>query len=343
MVENQETQSSITSLFAHPREQKQVIGHMSQKERTQQYYRSNKFPHGLILLGPRGVGKATFAWEIAKYLLSRKESTSFNGNENVDHSKLIAAGTHPDLFFLEAVEKENASKTISVDLVRALQNFTSRTPVKSDCKIVIVDDIGNLSKHGNNALLKGIEEPSGETFFLLVAHDAASIIQTIRSRCQIMRFNHLKNDDMLLFSGYKELSVLEKAFVNGSPGRLINVQSDNGIRRVYDCVVKLLDELLTVGDFSLEQLSSLSKIAKESPWFTEIMTEILQECLRLAYGVAERIPLQDLSKKIKVYPIENWFKLWDNWRRLVPEAKSLSLDWFQLLLIVFHPLILKKV
>jgi DNA polymerase III subunit delta' len=150
--------------------------------------------HAWLLTGERGIGKATFAYLAAKFLLSALEARreTLAGDLNSPVSRQIAAGAHPALFVLgeKPGEAEPATQSIGVDDIRKLKQFLSLTST-AGWRAVIVDAANDLTTSSANALLKGIEEPPKRTAFFLISHGAGAVMPTIRSRCSKLRFGTL--------------------------------------------------------------------------------------------------------------------------------------------------------
>lgn len=165
---------------------------------------SGALHHAWLLSGPKGVGKASFARLAATRLLSEAAGPAFSaaGLETPeDHriAKLVEAGSHPDLRWLERLTNEktgNLARNISVDQVRALGELFDLTPALSPWRAVVIDSIDDLEKSAANALLKMLEEPPANTVFFLVTHAPGRLLPTIRSRCRRLDFQPLDDDAM---------------------------------------------------------------------------------------------------------------------------------------------------
>jgi DNA polymerase-3 subunit delta' len=149
-----------------------------------------------------------------------------------DHriAKLVEAGSHPDLRWLERLENEktgNLARNITVDQVRALGELFDLTPALSPWRAVVIDSIDDLEKSAANALLKMLEEPPANCLFLLVSHAPGRLLPTIRSRCRRLDFQSLDDEAMtsILDSSLPDLkdSARRKAIEGaaGSAGRAI--------------------------------------------------------------------------------------------------------------------------
>ncbi len=146
--------------------------------------RDQKLPHALLLAGPKGTGKLHFAKRFAALLLCLSPVNQVACGR-CKGCELLQADTHPDLSFLQPEDK---SKVIKIDQVRGVIDFLAKTAQQGGRKVAIVEPAETLNISAANALLKSLEEPSGETTLLLVSHAPSQIMATIRSRCQMLAF-----------------------------------------------------------------------------------------------------------------------------------------------------------
>ena len=159
---------------------------------------SNKLHHAYLLSGLKGLGKATFAYKCAKYILS----DSFKKNMNIDNSektsKLIESDSHPDFIVLKK-DIENEKSLIEIEQVRDCINFFNHTPILGVYKICIIDSLDEMNINSTNALLKILEEPPQNSLFFIVSHNKDSIMPTIKSRCLNLQFRKFSNDEIESF------------------------------------------------------------------------------------------------------------------------------------------------
>ena len=159
---------------------------------------SNKLHHAYLLSGVKGLGKATFAYRCAKYILS----DSFKKNMNIDNSekttKLIESDSHPDFIVLKK-DNENEKSLIEIDQVRNCINFFNHTPILGGYKICIIDSLDEMNINSKNALLKLLEEPPQKSLFFIISHNRISIMPTIKSRCLNLQFRKFSNDEIESF------------------------------------------------------------------------------------------------------------------------------------------------
>lgn len=161
-------------------------------------YHNSGLPHASLLLGNEGMGKRALAFRLAKFLLCQatdKKTAKRNTYCGVCHScQLMDAGSHPDYFICD---QEAKGKQIKVDTVRKLNEFFSKTPQISACQVVQIYPIEAMNVNASNALLKTLEEPSGESYLLLMAERLGSVLPTIRSRTQRISFHPPKTEEAL--------------------------------------------------------------------------------------------------------------------------------------------------
>ncbi|MBO3277100.1 DNA polymerase III subunit delta' [Pseudomonas schmalbachii] len=146
----------------------------------QQLTGRQRHAHAYLLHGPAGIGKRVLADNLVAYLLcQRPQGASACGQCKA--CQLLAASTHPDYFLLEPEEPE---KPIKIDQVRELVEFVVQTAQLGGRKVVLVEPAEAMNINAANALLKSLEEPSGDTVLLLISHQPSRLLPTIKSRCQ---------------------------------------------------------------------------------------------------------------------------------------------------------------
>lgn len=172
---------------------KQYIGHDGNIRIFSRALQSGKLHHGWILAGLKGLGKAGFARRAAQMLVDPQER----------YHDMIERGHHPDVITLERPPTEASKegteisadterkRSIGVDQIRALQTRLITRPGMSDRRAIIIDAADDMERSAANALLKSLEEPPIGTFFFLVSHSSDRLLPTIRSRCQMLRFEPL--------------------------------------------------------------------------------------------------------------------------------------------------------
>ncbi|MCP5155159.1 MAG: DNA polymerase III subunit delta' [Ectothiorhodospiraceae bacterium] len=146
---------------------------------------ADRLAHALLLRGPRGVGKGVFARRLARLLLCEARPRENEACGRCRACALTAAGTHPDWL---TVSPEPDRATIGIAQIRDLIEQLGLTAHHGGYKVVLVDPAQACTREAANTLLKTLEEPPGAVVFLLVAHQAALLPATVRSRCQSVTF-----------------------------------------------------------------------------------------------------------------------------------------------------------
>jgi DNA polymerase-3 subunit delta' len=191
----------------HPREMLSLLGHKGAEAEFLEAYRHGRLHHAWLIAGPEGVGKATLAYRMARFVLANPDPASPAVRDAVDLSvysessvaHLIAADAHPDL----AIVRRGLSKTrkdlmteTSVDYMRKGLEVFEKTAAYGGWRIAIVDACDDLNASSANALLKTLEEPPAKSLLLLVAHQPGRLLPTIRSRCRLLRLRALEPADV---------------------------------------------------------------------------------------------------------------------------------------------------
>jgi DNA polymerase-3 subunit delta' len=135
--------------------------------------------HAYLLHGPAGIGKRALAERLMGSLLCQRPE-GLDACGQCKSCLLLVAGSHPDNYVLEP---EEADKAIKVDQVRDLVSFVVQTAQMGGRKVVLIEPVESMNINAANALLKSLEEPSGNTVLLLVSHQPSRLLPTVRSRC----------------------------------------------------------------------------------------------------------------------------------------------------------------
>lgn len=195
----------------HPRETLRLIGQSGAEAEFLRAFNSGRLHHGWLITGPKGVGKATLAWRIARFLLTQpmKREAGLFGEPELpqtldtapDHpiQARIQAMSEPGLFLLRRGPNDKGDKLaneILVGEVRKLRNFFGLSATDGGRRVVIVDAADEMNVSAANALLKVLEEPPANTTLLLICHQPSRLLPTIRSRCRALRLGPLGPADM---------------------------------------------------------------------------------------------------------------------------------------------------
>lgn len=303
----------------HPRENKNYLGHSSQVEILENFLDSSKIPHAFLFSGPKGIGKSTLAYHFAKALLTKfsdappvkveaEEPPSFDlfgeaelpkvevkkaGKETLTtqtsrHAERVENKLHTDMLIIDSDEIEK--NDIKIDDVRKLYNFISLTPSESNARVVIIDSADYLNNNAANAILKILEEPTKNTFLILVSHKPAFILPTIKSRCREIKFQNLNDADTDAiirqnitaknFNDDLEEIDFAKLISSNSPGQAI-FYYNNKAYAIYNELQSNLDNLPSFTYQKVKKLSDISSKTKET-WvsFEQIFTHAFYENLK---------------------------------------------------------------
>jgi DNA polymerase-3 subunit delta' len=190
----------------HPRATTRLFGHAAAETALLTAYRSARLPHGLLIVGPKGIGKATLAYSLARFILSlpdpmaaaAQSAQSLQIDPKDPVFRRIAAQAQPDLLVIERTvnDKGVLRNQIAVDDIRRLVPFFGSTAGEGGWRIAIIDAVDDLNRSGANALLKVLEEPPKRALLLLIAHSAARVPPTLRSRCRVVSVRPLAQADL---------------------------------------------------------------------------------------------------------------------------------------------------
>ena len=190
----------------HPRATTLLFGHTAAEAAFLTAYQSGRVPHAFLIVGPKGIGKATLAYRIARFVLAhpnpstaavqKAKSLAVDASDPV--ARRIAAQGQGDLLVLERTPNEKGvlRQQIAVDDVRRTVSFFGSTAGEGGWRIAIVDAVDEMNRSSANALLKVLEEPPQRALLLLVSHAAGRVPATLRSRCRVITLRPLAQSDV---------------------------------------------------------------------------------------------------------------------------------------------------
>lgn len=281
-----------------------------------QFSERRQHAHAYLLHGPAGIGKRQLAELLRARLLCQSPQAGFACGQ-CKGCLLLAAGTHPDTFTLEP---EEADKAIKVDQVRELVDFVVQTAQLGGRKVILLEPAEAMNINAANALLKSLEEPSGDTVLLLISHQPSRLLPTIKSRC-VQQACPLPSEAQSLawlaqslpaLSGEEHRELL--ALAAGSPLAAQRLQ-EQGVREaralVVDGVKKLLKQQASASQLA-EGWNAISLILLFD-WFSQWAHLLLRYQLsgdEQALGLPDMQKvlqyLGDKSSQAKVLDLQQW-------------------------------------
>jgi DNA polymerase-3 subunit delta' len=242
--------------------------------------KADHLSHAYIFTGQDGIGKTLFAKEFIKALFCKNdENDSCNSCLNCIR---IEENSHPDVFWTEIEEK---AKFIKIENIRNLQRSVRLSPLESDYKIFIIKDADRMNEEASNCLLKTLEEPPPNTIIILITNSIATIKETIRSRCQIIRFHPIPThiiENQLAGKSDADANKIGWAsrFCNGSLGNALDLLDDNYYDINNDIVTRMtepdMDNLVFAEEIIDSYLSSEDSLEEKRQTLKRILHCILQ-------------------------------------------------------------------
>jgi DNA polymerase-3 subunit delta' len=211
-----------------------TIGHKKQKEVLERLAKGKNIPHALLFSGIEKIGKKKVAVEFIKSIFCEKEK-GFCGE--CYSCRSIDSSSFPDLSIIEAKDRN-----IEIEEVRDLQNRLSLKSYNNSLKIGIIDDAHLMRKDAQNALLKVLEEPKGDTLLILITSYPQMLLPTVRSRLEEIKFSIVSRkeiEDYLISLGAKEEKAKEIALISsGQIGKAIEFFNDEDKLNFFNKAVK---------------------------------------------------------------------------------------------------------
>lgn len=322
-----------------PRENHLFTGHQGVESALLDACKSSRLHHSLILAGPKGIGKATLAYRLARYLLKPEEggllglepdtSTGFDMSPDDHVFRQVASGGHPALRVIERGRNPDTGKLrrdIAVSDIRALSDFYRMTSANGSWRIAIIDPAEDMNQNAANALLKILEEPPERSVIILISHAPGRLLATIRSRCQFIQMSALSADDLTAVltaqgaqTGHDDIDLLMK-LSEGSVGAAANITRHDGLG-IYANIRDLMDRSGNVFDRELDAFGDrLSKNGQDDAY--ELFTKLMER------AISERIieRARASSSATAGGELDRWLDVWEKVRALFAQASGLGLD-----------------
>lgn len=330
-----------------PRGNPHFVGHEAAEQALLDAWASGRLPHGWLITGPRGVGKATLACRFARFLLAQESAggtlpRSLAVDPDLPVARRVASGGHADLRILqrELDEKRRRLRTgIAVEQVRTATEFLRLTPAEGGWRVLIVDPADDLNDHAANALLKMLEEPPPRSLILLLSHAPGALLPTLRSRCRRLALGPLGEPEMLsLIARYvPEVSEADALLLarlsSGSIGRALELAEQGGLG-LYRELMALLLSLPRLDVARLHEMADrLGRSGGEGSFRTlgELLVWWLGRLIRRGAGAslpAEPIAGEGecMARLLRAGDLDRWTALWEKTIRRFERTESVHLD-----------------
>lgn len=269
-----------------------------------------KLPHALIIHGVTGSGKQELAtWLVRSLLCANLELRSQNETAipcgKCKECMLFLSGAYPDTKYIAS-----EGKTIGVDLIRDIGKFVEKTPQIGNTKSIIIDEAESMTVSSANALLKTLEEPTDNTYIILITDDYERLLPTIISRCRLIAVKpELPNNDI------DRLGSIEKPYINSS--HLPDLQ-DKANNQPY----VNFEQAFIAYVLNQKSASEMTQLFVEHTRALYWLEAIITNCLRGKYQWLSQTAENQLQLK-KLEQVLNHDTLWLIYQKLIHVKKCL--------------------
>ena len=346
----------------NPRENTILIGQEAAEAAFLQAYDRGRLSHAWLLAGPSGIGKATLAYRIARFLLAESGGSEGGGlfatpaprslalPASDPAFRQIASGGHPDLLVVERsfdAKRKRQRREILADEVRSVADFLHLTSGRGGWRVVIIDGADLMNIHAANGLLKILEEPPKRALLLLVSDNPGRLLPTIRSRCRILALKPLPDAVLrqLLEQYRPDLTAHDRQLIlvlaEGSIGRACALAAEGGID-IYRRISSLLEDLPKVNYEAVHALADeLARNGADDDFglFAELLPAWLARLVALQAGHAAASSGEErIMRRLAARGLDQWVEVWEKLTDLFAQAEGINLDRKQVVLNAFFAL-----
>ncbi|MDJ0930737.1 DNA polymerase III subunit delta' [Breoghania sp.] len=327
-----------------PREQMWLIGHAQAERTLLDAYRSQRLHHAWLIGGPKGIGKATLAFRMARFVLVNPDRNAphlmLAADLSVDQDdpivRRVIAGSHGDLLHLRRPWDEKAKcfkSFLTVDEVRRTISFFGSTSSYGGWRVCIVDAADDMNASAANALLKILEEPPEKCLFFVLSHSPGRLLPTIRSRCRRLDLKPMSEEEICQGLEMFERGDGEVAhaavLADGSLRRAIQLLDSGGVE-----IANGLERL--IGQLPEPDLRQIHRFAdavsdRKSEESYRIFLDLLRDWL-------DRRVREDAASGVTPARLVRWSEVWEKANRAATLADALNLDRKQVVLGGFQAL-----
>ncbi|MBQ7705407.1 MAG: DNA polymerase III subunit delta' [Selenomonadaceae bacterium] len=305
---------------------KNIFGNASRIENLKKMLAQKNFPHAVIFSGVEGIGKRKIAETCAAVLLCEKPKDGEACGECLS-CRILAAGNHPDFYVVEP-EQSKTAPNIKIGQIRTLQDAVALQPERSACRVVIIDGAEFMNTAAANCLLKTLEEPTGQTIFILVTANRAGLLMTVRSRCGTVNFEKISAAEIanaLKLRGVdSSRAQIISQISDGSFGRALKLEESGGYELREDAL-NFLENLLAK-KISIEDIFNKGKTFSEGSKedfadFVNYLQKILRDVFLLEQAELYNPDLKSRLVKIKISE-KNLYALFEEGKKIQRKINS---------------------
>ena len=307
----------------HPRFNDEFFGYKKIEKYFLSILKKKKLLNSYLFTGIKGIGKATFAYRLARFILNKKNNqvsdTLYISKEN-SIFKSIENLSHPDI---KIIEPDIENEKISIEKLKTLNKFTYGTSLESDYKVIIIDSLDDLTtKKSFSSLLKLLEDCPKNCIFFLVSHSLYKVPDTIKSRSQKIYFKPISN--LLLRKWFENFKLVDKNNLdilihlsNGSLGRALRIINNNECFKIYSNAKKIVSNLTNITKNEINNFFLLYN----SNLLLEDFLLIIQ--INIIKNIKELI---DKKNNINKILLETYISIFFELNKKINNFKSLNLD-----------------
>lgn len=361
MSETEIPESDRLGHFQHPREVSRLTGHAEAELALFDAFMSGRMQHAWLLTGPRGIGKATLAYRMARFALHYGTPDAARAAGALDLSvpesspvfHQVAAGSHPNLLTVRRPWDDKTKKlktVITVDEVRRIGHFFGLTATERGAwRVVIIDSADEMNPNAANALLKALEEPPANGLFLVLSHQPGRLLPTIRSRCRMLRMTPLEETQIESLMAETELPDTGKKrkstgptederrqiaqLAEGSAGRALSLAEGGGLQ-LYKDVAALLTALPRLDVAAVHALADKAgRKGADSDYevMIELITLWLQRLIRAGAGLdagRDIVPGEGAAmvRLAAGASLDRWVEVWEKIIQSTARGEALNTD-----------------
>lgn len=347
-----------------PRTTLDLTGHEGAEGLFLDAFNAEKIHHAWMVTGPKGIGKATLAYKMARFLLNNRPQddegpglfgdaletvalSSIDTDIETSANHLISAGSNPDLMVTEKTEDPKTGKmrsNILVDDVRKINEFFHKTSTAGGWRVAIVDTADEMNRNAANAILKILEEPPKNSILIILAHAPGKLLPTIKSRCRMLPLKPLKSATVMdiLQKNFPDMenNVLDGyvALSNGSPGYAISLIEHKGLK-LYREMLGLLSTMPDINVPLMHDFAGAITTKKSGDMFllfSEMLSQFISRMIRHVsykgtnhtHNIKEALENEfELMEELgTIIPLDQWAELWEKISEKMIVTDLLNMD-----------------